>query len=292
MPKSIRVACPAKVNLYLRVLGRRPDGYHELVTVMQPLSLADELTASPARDLKLKCDDPELPRDEGNLVWQAALKFGEAVGQPVPVHFRLRKRIPRAAGLGGGSSDAAGALLALNALAGEPLSAAQLHQLACRLGADVPFFLLRGPAVAGGIGTELSPLELPPYHYLLLNPGLPLSTRWVYQNLDLRRLTFGPEHDTWDPGHPERWVLNDLAAVALKRFPELDDLLHRLQHLGARAQGLSGSGPTIFGIFPSLREAQEAGAAVRRFFPGWLAVAQGLTGKETDATWENRVWMI
>ncbi len=292
MPKSIRIACPAKVNLYLRVLGRRPDGYHELVTVMQPLSLADELTVSPASHLALECDNPELPGGEGNLVWQAALRFGEAVGRPVKVRCRLRKRIPVAAGLGGGSSDAAGALLGLNALAGNPLTPAQLHQLACRLGADVPFFLLRGPAVAEGIGTELSPLELPPYHYLLLNPGLPLSTRWVYQNLDLERLTFGPEHVTWDPGHPEKWVFNDLATVALQQFPELDDLLHRLQQLGARAHGLSGSGPTVYGIFASLREAREAGEKVRQFFPGWLAVVQGLTGRETDETWENRVWMI
>jgi len=293
MAESIRVLCPAKVNLYLRVLGRRPDGYHEVVTVMQPLSLADELTAAAGgRGISLECDHPDLPRGEANLVWQAALKFGEAVGRPMGVRFRLRKRIPLAAGLGGGSSDAAGALLALNALSGKPLPQDRLHELAGLLGADVPFFLGRGPAVGRGIGTRLSPLPLPPYCYLLLNPGLPLSTRWVYENLDLGQLTAGPERDTWNAEQPERWVINDLATVACKRFPELKDLLARLKQLGARAQGLSGSGPTIFGLFPTLEAAREAGRHLRRSFSGWLAVAQGLTGQETDLTWENQVWMI
>ena len=292
MAEGLRVPCPAKVNLYLRVLGRRPDGYHELVTVMQPLSLADELTATPAGGISLECDHPDVPQREANLVWQAALKFGEAVGRQVGVHFRLCKRIPLAAGLGGGSSDAAGALLALNALAGAPLAAERLHQLACRLGADVPFFLGRRPAVGRGTGTELTPIHLPSYCYLLINPGVALSTRWVYENLDLQELTSGPEHDTWNPEHPESWVLNDLATVALKRFPDLNDLLKRLRDLGARAQGLSGSGPTLFGVFPTLEAAREAGRNLRRSFTGWLAVAQGLTGQETDTTWEKRVWMI
>jgi 4-diphosphocytidyl-2-C-methyl-D-erythritol kinase len=293
MSESLRVPCPAKVNLYLRVVGRRPDGYHEVVTVMQPLSLADELTAAlGGRGLSLECDHPDLPRGEANLVWQAALKFGEATGQRLRVRFRLHKRIPLAAGLGGGSSDAAGALLALNALSGKPLPPARLHELASLLGADVPFFLGRGPAVGRGIGTQLSPVALPPYCYLLLNPGLPLSTRWVYENLDLGQLTAGPERDTWNSEQPEQWVVNDLATVACDRFPELKDLLGRLKQLGARAQGLSGSGPTVFGLFPTLEAAREAGRRVRRSFSGWLAVAQGLTGQETDLTWENQVWMI
>jgi 4-diphosphocytidyl-2-C-methyl-D-erythritol kinase len=293
MMESLRVPCPAKVNLYLRVLGRRSDGYHDLVTVMQPLSLADELTATlGGPGISLECEHPDLARGEANLVWRAARKFGEAVGRPVGVHFSLHKRIPVAAGLGGGSSDAAGALLALNALAEEPLTAAGLHRVASRLGADVPFSLGRGPAVGRGIGTELTPLYLPPYCYLLLNPGVPLSTRWVYENLNLQQLTSGPERDTWNPEHPESWVLNDLATIALTRFPELDGLLQTLKDLGATAQGLSGSGPTLFGVFPTLKAAREAGRSLRRSFSGWLAVAQGLTGQEADLAWEKRVWMI
>jgi 4-diphosphocytidyl-2-C-methyl-D-erythritol kinase len=202
------------------------------------------------------------------------------------------KRIPLAAGLGGGSSDAAGALLALNELAGTPLNAASLHRLACRLGADVPFFLLGGPAVARGIGDRLAPLALPAYWYVLLNPGVPLSTAWVYRNLDLSRLPPGPETAAWDPAHPERWVRNDLETVTRQRFPELSHLAEQLKRLGARTAGISGSGPTVFGLFPGPERAREAARQVRRTFPGWLAVARGLTGQEPATVWEKDVWMI
>jgi 4-diphosphocytidyl-2-C-methyl-D-erythritol kinase len=275
------------------VLGRRADGYHELVTVMQPLSLADELTVTPAGPgLSLECNHPELTRGDANLVWRAARRFEEELGQDLSVHLTLRKHIPVAAGLGGGSSDAATTLLALNALTGELLDQSALHRLAGELGADVPFFLLRRPAVGRGIGTRLTPLTLPPYWYLLLNPGLPLSTRWVYENLNLERVRETPVLEAWDPEHPESWVHNDLAAVAVQRFPELAKIMLRLENLQARAQGVSGSGPTVFGLFPSLAAALEAGKEMRRTFRDWLTVAQGLTGDEPLAVGENRTWMI
>jgi len=287
------VLCPAKVNLYLRVVGRRPDGYHELVTVMQPLTLADELTVTLGEDgIRLTCDAPELPCGEENLVWRAAARFQAETGQQPGVFLNLRKRIPVAAGLGGGSSDAAGTLLALNALTGGALKPDRLHALAGLLGADVPFFLEQRPAVARGIGTRLTPLSLPPYWYLLLNPGVPLSTRWVYENLDLAALPGAPATETWDPEHPETWVRNDLGAVALTRFPELAGLLNDLQAAGAWTQGISGSGPTLFGLFHTQKAAQQAGARLRRTFGGWLAVARGLTGSEPEPTWENDVWTI
>ena len=288
-----RWLCPAKVNLYLRVVGRRADGYHDLVTVMQPLSLADELTVTPeGTGMQLDCDHPDLGAGEANLVWRAARSFAEATGRALKVRLTLRKRIPLAAGLGGGSSDAAGTLLALNTLYGQALDLAQLHRLASGLGADVPFFLYRRPMVARGIGTELAPLALPPYCYLLVNPGLPLSTRWVYENLDLSRLPGPPAAEAWDPDHPEQWARNDLATVALGRFPELGGLLENLQELGAITQGISGSGPTVFGLFPTLKAAHEAGRALRGSFQGWLAVAQGLTGREPATSWERRAWTI
>jgi 4-diphosphocytidyl-2-C-methyl-D-erythritol kinase len=291
--KTLRWLCPAKVNLYLRVAGRRADGYHDLVTVMQPLTLADELILSrQGAGLSLECDHPELMQQEENLIWRAARAFEEATGRESGVHITLRKRIPMAAGLGGGSSDAAGTLLALNHLHGGPLTVEQLHRLAGRLGADVPFFLYGRPALARGIGTELTPMALPPYSYLLANPGLPLSTRWVYENLDLERLPGAPVPEAWDPEHPERWVRNDLGAVALGRFPELGGLLSQLQALGAVTEGISGSGPTVFGLFATLEAAREAGRSLRRNFPGWLAAARGLTGAEADISWEEQTWRI
>jgi 4-diphosphocytidyl-2-C-methyl-D-erythritol kinase len=287
------VWCPAKVNLYLRVVGRRPDGYHEVVTVMQPLTLADALSVTLAgTGISLTCDHPDLPLGEENLVWRAARRFQEETGLTPGVRLSLTKRIPVAAGLGGGSSDAAGTLLALNELAGKPLGPGQLQRLASQLGADVPFFLGRTPAVGRGIGTQLSPVTLLPYWYLLVNPGVPLSTRWVYENLDLAGLPGPPTAETWDPELPESWVRNDLGAVALKRFPELAELLAGLKEAGARCQGISGSGPTLFGLFPTQEAAQQAGLRLRQTFRGWLAVARGLTGPEPETNWEHHVWTI
>lgn len=285
--------CPAKVNLYLRVVGRRPDGYHELVTVMQPLTLADVLTVSlGGAGISLTCDRPELPLGEENLVWRAARRFQEEAGFSQGVRLSLAKRIPVAAGLGGGSSDAAGTLLALNELAGKPLADSRLHRLASLLGADVPFFLAREPAVGRGTGTQLSALTLLPYWYLLVNPGVPLSTRWVYENLDLAALPGPPAAEAWDPEHPETWVANDLGTVAVKRFPELGQLLASLKDAGAWCQGVSGSGPTLFGLFHNREAAHQAGLTLRRTFRGWLTVARGLTGPESETTWEHHVWTI
>ncbi len=261
---------------------------------MQPLSLADELGVRPGPDLRLECDQPEVPAGPQNLVWRAAARFGAACGQEPRYHLRLIKKIPLAAGLGGGSSDAAGALLALNHLAGQPLEMAALQALAAELGADVPFFLGTGPAVGRGIGTELSALDLPPYWYVLLNPGVELSTSWVYAHLDLkaRARRGAPHRDRWDGEHPETWVANDLETVTLARYPELRDLLARLAQAGALVQGMSGSGPTLFGLFREAEAAQAAAAWLRPTFPGWLAVARGLTRGDAAGGWEKQAWII
>jgi 4-diphosphocytidyl-2-C-methyl-D-erythritol kinase len=290
VPEGWRL-CPAKVNLYLKVLSRREDGYHDLVTVMQPLTLADELQLTVGPGLTFHCQHQEVPSGPQNLVWRAAEKFGAATGQVPQVHIELVKKIPVAAGLGGGSSDAAGTLLALNELTGNPLSLATLHELAAELGADVPFFLRPGPAVGRGIGTLLSPLDLPPYWYVLLNPGLAISTAWVYGNLDLAALAqAGASLPTaWDGEHPEDWVANDLETVTLSRYPELRELLARVSDTGARAWGMSGSGPTLFGLFLEAEAAQAAALQLRQHFSGWITVTQGLTQAEGVASWESQI---
>lgn len=291
---QFRRLCPAKVNLYLKVLSRRADGYHELVTVMQPLSLADVLIFTPGGELTLACTPPGVPLGPENLVWRAAERFSAAAAQDLKVHISLEKKIPLAAGLGGGSSDAAGAVLALNELYGQPLNEDSLYRLAAGLGADVPFFLGAGPAVGRGIGADLSPLDLPPYWYVLLNPGLPLSTRWVYENLDLSYLAQAgaPLREAWDGKRPADWVVNDLETVTLKRYPELRELLNLLSRAGARVQGMSGSGPTLFGLFEDQETARKAAGLIRREFRGWLAVARGLTRVDTENGWENQAWII
>lgn len=289
-----RWLCPAKVNLYLKVLARREDGYHDLVTVMQPLTLADELHLTPGKGLILECHHPEVPSGAENLVWRAVQAFTTATQQQLQVHIQLVKNIPVAAGLGGGSSDAAGTLLALNELAGYPLDPRALSQLGAELGADVPFFLRPGAAVGRGIGTDLSPLDLPPYWYVLCNPGVAISTSWVYANLDLDTLANrgAPSRDAWDGEHPEDWVANDLETVTLSHYPELGDILERLARAGARTQGMSGSGPTLFGLFLEAEAARAAVARMREYFSGWLALARGLTQGEGMAGWENQAWII
>jgi 4-diphosphocytidyl-2-C-methyl-D-erythritol kinase len=169
-----------------------------------------------------------------------------------------------------------------------------LHALAAELGADVPFFLRTGPAVGRGIGTDLSALDLPPYWYVLLNPGVELSTSWVYAHLDLQALARrgAPYRDSWDGEHPEDWVANDLETVTLARYPELRDLLARLAQAGAAVQGMSGSGPTLFGLFREAEAARRAAAQLRPIFPGWLAVARGLTSGEAAGGWEKQSWII
>jgi 4-diphosphocytidyl-2-C-methyl-D-erythritol kinase len=293
VPEGWRL-CPAKVNLYLKVLARRQDGYHDLVTVMQPLTLADELRLTPGKGLTLECRHPEVTSDSQNLVWRAAEKFGAATGQVPQFHIELVKKIPVAAGLGGGSSDAAGTLLALNELTGNPLRSATLHELAAELGADVPFFLRPGPAVGRGIGTVLSPLDLPPYWYVLLNPGLAISTSWVYAQLDLDALakSGAPLPEAWDGEHPEHWVANDLETVTLSRYPELRELLARLSDAGTLARGMSGSGPTLFGLFREAEAARAAALQVRQHFSGWITVTRGLTQAEGEAGWESQAWIV
>jgi len=293
--EQLRRLCPAKVNLYLKVTGRREDGYHELVTVMQPLSLADILTVTrKAEGLSLTCDHPHLPSGPENLVWRAARAFAEALGQPVDVHLNLEKRIPLAAGLGGGSSDAAGTLLALNRLYREPLPAATLHRLAAGLGADAPFFLSPAPQIGRGIGTELTPIRLPPYWYVLVNPGFPVSTGEVYRGLELealaRRTPPLPQDFAGRP--PRAWVGNDLETVTLNLFPELNHLLSALADAGAEARGMSGSGPTLFGLFSGAPEALRAARRLREHYSGWLAVARGLTGEAGEADWGDLAWII
>jgi len=210
------------------------------------------------------------------------------------VRLDLVKRIPVAAGLGGGSSDAAGALLALNHLWGDPLDATTLHRLGARLGADVPFFLTPGPQLGRDIGTELAAVELPAFWYVLLNPGFRVSTRTVYQGLDLGALKDRTPilPDDFNRLPPRDWVGNDLETVTLVLFPQLQDFLDAITAGGAEAWGMSGSGPTLFGIFPSAETAREAARVLRQGCGGWLAVARGVGAGEPEAAWKEAVWII
>lgn len=274
----LRLACPAKVNLSLEVLGRRADGYHDLRSVMVPISLADELEVrlAPAPGIRVAVDGADLPCGPDNLVHRAAARFLETLRGPgaldrAPgVDIRLVKRIPVGAGLGGGSSDAAGTLLALDRLLDARLGEAGLAAIGLELGADVPFFVHGRPALATGIGERLAPLDgLPTLWLVLVNPGFQVSTAWVFREFAAAaasgaRLTPPGSQSTIDrflQGSALAGVefRNDLESVTLRAYPVLEALKGELSASGAVATLMSGSGPTVFGIFldePAARAAE------------------------------------
>lgn len=289
------VRAPAKINLFLRVTGRRPDGYHLLTTWMQKVALYDiiELTTCP-EGIVFRCSGEGVPGDCNNLVYRAADLFLQATRgrRDAPasgVAIQLTKHIPVAAGLGGGSSDAAATLLAMNGLFGRPLTPEELAGLGVRLGADVPFFLAEAPAaLATGIGEILRPTPpLQGYSILLVNPGFPVSTRWVYQTFaltekkDAGNLTNSQEcvagdMDSGNPGvmiGPDTVLINDLETVTVARYPLIARLKDELLWSGAAKALMSGSGPTVFGLFADHGKAEACRAACRLRFASTYLVA-------------------
>ena len=274
---NVEKRSPCKVNLLLNVLGRRSDGFHELETVLQPVNLCDRLVFERGgQGVQLSCTLPALPVDSNNLVFRAAESFRSAAGISDGVKIRLEKHIPLAAGLGGGSGNAATTLLALNELHGHPLSPAKLGELAAALGSDVPFFLQNRPALAAGRGERIEPLEnFPALHgraFLLIHPGFGISTPWAYQNLArfpealngrpgrAREMIARLQADDWPAcaGH----FYNSLEAPALEKFPVLGLFQSFLRENGALAALMSGSGSTTFAI---AEDVAAAGSLVEKF---------------------------
>jgi 4-diphosphocytidyl-2-C-methyl-D-erythritol kinase len=271
---------PAKVNLGLAIHGRRPDGYHDLSTIFLKISLADTLRFEDIpQEIVVHCDHPEVPSDARNLVYQAA-----AALQPLApgrgVRLQLHKAIPIAAGLGGGSSDAAATLLGLNALWELHLEPAALLPYARRLGADVPFFLLPTVAALGrGRGDELEPMAHVPRLFLVLaRPRVAVSTAWVYRQLTFE-LTQQGNHtniltqclEAGDIVRLGAAFFNDLEAVVLPHFPVVQDVKHALRQPGVHGVCMSGSGPTVYALCSSHQVAHEVAAAVRhRAWDVWV----------------------
>jgi 4-diphosphocytidyl-2-C-methyl-D-erythritol kinase len=265
--------------LALEVLGKRGDGYHEIATVLQAVDLFDRLTVDPDETLSLNTDDPELPTDDGNLVMRAARLLQKAAGVDRGARLRLHKRIPVAAGLGGGSSDAAAALTGLNRLWGLRWPRPRLQELAVELGMDVPFFLGTGRAVARGRGEQLAALPGGGgYALVLVNPRTPLSTKEVYG-----RVPVG-----WhaEPTGTERVIealrrrnvgvlaaalTNNLERVVEPVLPVIGRMKAALLAAGALGAIMSGSGPTVFGLARSLDHARQIRSRISR--AGWACWA-------------------
>ena len=274
--ETLRSGC--KINLLLNVLRRREDGFHDLETVMQPLPLFDELTAKFVNrpGIELLCDHPKVPIGADNLICRAASAFQSAVGRNDGLRIHLKKNIPIAAGLGGGSGNAAAALLILNRLYDSALSADRLSETAAQLGSDVPFFLRNGPAIASGRGEKVQPL--PPFEIfedacvILVNPGFGVPTPWAYQKLQfdeaegnsapvsVRELIRALQAGNWEASM--KGLFNSLERPVFKKYPVLEIIRLGLLNSGASGALLSGSGATVFGII----RGKEPGEEVRQRF--------------------------
>ena len=316
LPTALRrVKCPAKINLGLQVLGRRPDGYHELRTVFQTIALHDELhleeekAAATAKVELSVCGGVEGDGDAAeaiglpNLASVAAEAVLKELGMRRMVRLALYKKIPPGSGLGGGSSDAAAVLQALPAWLGRPLALERRLALAAELGADVPFFLVGGQAIGLGRGTEVYPLpEVPALPLVVVHPGLYVSTVDAYRRLDQARgnpKPLGPVALTSATAAPtifsfcaivcnRRWdrLENDFERVVFSTYPELARLKTALTRAGASAALLSGSGSAVFGVFDSGTAARHAAARLRRRWPRWQVwVTRTVSRRELEREW-------
>ncbi len=261
-------AC-AKLNLDLRILGTRADGFHDLRTVFQTIALHDTIECVPREGpFAIECSNASVPLDESNLIWRAAEALWRALGRDGPVQnvlVRLDKQIPLQAGLGGGSADAAATLVALARVWGATVRPEQLFDLAARLGADVPFFLSGGTALGLGRGDEIYPLADWPRHWVvLLVPDFGVSSRQAFEWYDagIDTASTAPEREPqFVPGPwPPRTVqmTNDLEGVIASRHPEIDQMKAALRSAGALASAMSGSGSTVFGLFQRQTDAVAA----------------------------------
>ncbi|MGB5219137.1 MAG: 4-(cytidine 5'-diphospho)-2-C-methyl-D-erythritol kinase [Smithella sp.] len=254
---------PAKINIFLHVLRKRADGYHDIFSLMQKISLHDELIFSPRpQGIVLHCPGTDLPTNENNLIVHAAKAVFDYCDYRSGMEITLHKKIPMTAGLGGGSSDAATTIMALNKICSLGLKKIELLKIGAKIGADVPFFIFGNAALASGIGDRLKHLRhLPQLDILLIKPPFDLSTKMIYENLNLR-LTRGKNNYSiprfLDLGDMVCGLHNDLESVSLKMHPELADLKQMLLRHGALGALMSGSGPTVFGIFRNGEEAKKA----------------------------------
>lgn len=290
MPPTLEKTSPCKVNLLLNVLGRRPDGFHELETVMHPVNVCDRLSFTRGGSgLQLTCTEPALPTDARNLVHRAAAAFLQAAHISEGVRIHLEKRVPLAAGLGGGSGNAAKTLLGLNELFDQPLDAGRLRDIAAALGSDIPFFLQDHPALADGRGERVKSLDFFPAlrgrFFILVHPGFGVATAWAYQ-----RLAHFPTALNGSPGRAQKLVYllqtadlstaaaefyNSLEAPVLEKYPLLAIFQEFLRANGAAAVLMSGSGSTTFALAQDEAAARKLVVKFKRKFgeTSWTAVA-------------------
>ena len=275
--KTLHLKAPAKVNYRLDVIRRRPDGYHDLRMIMQRIDLCDDvvITVSDLPGIRVTCGREGVPDGPGNIAWRAADALLSMTDKHLGLDISITKNIPVAAGLGGGSSDGATVLMGVNELLGLKLPEDRLMEIGVKLGADVPFFIFKKSALAEGIGERLTAItEIPALWLVLVNPNIHVSTAWVYQNLQLTTdkvahiisLLYKSVDDVC------KILANDLEIVTLMRFPVICEIKRRLVAAGARGDLMSGSGPTVFGVFDSEGSARLAEQELAKE-SGWFVTA-------------------
>lgn len=266
---NITLSAYAKINLALDVTGKRPNGYHDVRMIMQSINLYDTLTVTKlpyTSDIMLKTNLPELSSPENNLAVRAAALLKEEFHIRDGLRLELTKRIPVAAGMAGGSTDGAAALKAINELFSLGMDWEQLAEYGVRLGADIPYCLLSGTALSEGIGEILTPLPAAPNcHVLLVNPGIHVSTKYVYQHLDAINNLKHPDIDAMTNAikqHDYHGILsgleNILETVTIQKAPIITEIKEKMLELGADGSLMSGSGPTVFGLFSNKETCKNA----------------------------------
>jgi 4-diphosphocytidyl-2-C-methyl-D-erythritol kinase len=289
---TVTIRAHAKINLDLRVLGMRPDGFHELRTVFQAIALHDTITCIPREGpFALESESAAVPLDRSNMVWRAAEALWRALrraGSLRDLVVRLDKRIPVQAGLGGGSANAAATLMALVRAWGVPIRVAQLTDVAATLGADVPFFLAGGTALGLGRGDEIYPLvDLPRHWIVLLVPGFGVSSGEAYRWYDEERLRAQGHSQPEAQYVPGPWpsraaqMINDLEVPIARHHPEIDQMKAALRRAGALAAAMSGSGSAVFGLFQKQGDAMRAVRRLRG--SGWQVVLTESLGRDEYA---------
>lgn len=260
----MKYLAPAKINLFLDVINRREDGYHNLSMIMQTIDLYDEIEIEKADKISIDSNKNNIPLNEKNLAWKAAELFFKYTKIKGGCNIYLKKNIPDGAGLGGGSSDAAQVLIALNEIYATNLSNEELKHIAVKIGADVPFFIEKGTCLAEGIGDVLTPIENKTNPYILVyKPEISISTKWVYENLNLNNKK---EKNTdelislLNNGNIKFYdkIFNVLEDVSVTKYPEIEDIKNKFKNLGAINAMMTGSGSAVFAIFVDKIKAEEA----------------------------------
>ena len=270
---EITVFAPAKINVVLRILDRRPDGFHNLWSIMQTVALEDEVSikiCANRQDIQLRCDVAQLAAVQSNLVYRAAAEVLARARQPIGLDIELRKRIPMGAGLGGGSSDAAATIIGLNRLLRLEWSPTQMADAGQSLGSDVPFFLFAPSAFVAGRGETVRPVVIEGGRWVVLvNPGFGVNTKWAYQELAATRpavTPLSPVQQSLDRQSQVSWAQliaaaeNDFEAPVFSAHGKLREIKRNLRNYGAEIALLSGSGATVFGVFASEARARQAQA--------------------------------